>query len=250
MKIDQVINEIKNKPITFVVYQTNESVILIDNSYNALYKEKVIKALNEYHKENPIIPDGLETNEITGKLGLSKLKNGKAYLDLLLSEMERDGLIEKNKNTWIIKGYKATIDQKTREEIQWLEKEILQYDLQKPVLSEIEERSIIQKISKHNFKMYLSFLIREGKVYFFKNEIIHIDFVNKFRPVLLNELLDKESGIEINEFKNKINATKRFCALLIEIFEAEKLISVDRTKLSTRIFITKAGEKKVNESIS
>jgi len=135
-------------------------------------------------------------------------------------------------------------------EIQWLEKEILQYDLQKPVLSEIEERSIIQKISKHNFKMYLSFLIREGKVYFFKNEIIHTDIVNKFRPVLLNELRNKENGIEINEFKNKINATKKFCILLVEIFEAEKIISKKGLEINTIIYITKAGEKKLNESIS
>jgi len=250
IKADQIIAEIKNNPITFLVYQSNDSTILIDSNYNSLYKEKVIKILNEYHAEYPILPDGLETNEIIGKLGLSKFKHGKLYLEMLISEMEQGNLIEKNKNTWIIKGYKATIDQKTSEELQWMENEILQYDIQKPVLSEIEERSIIQKISKHNFKMYLYFLIREGKVYFFKNEIIHTDLVNKFRPLLLKELINKENGIEINEFKTKINATKRFCALLVEIFETEKIISVKGVDSSARIFITKTGEKKLNESIS
>ena len=250
LKVDEVISEIKNKEASFVTYQTNDSVILIDNAYSALYKDKIVKALNEYHKENPIIPDGLETNEIIGKLGLSKLKYGKAFLELLLTEMEKEGLIEKNKNTWIIKGYKATLDSKTVEGLQWLEKEILQYDLQKPVMSEIEEHSIIQKISKHNLKLYLSYLIREGKVYIFKNEIVHMTIVNKFRPVLLKELIGKENGIEINEFKEKINGTKKFCALLVEIFEAEKIVSVSGSGIETRIFITKAGEKKINESLS
>jgi selenocysteine-specific elongation factor len=250
IKVDEVLSEIKNKEASFVILQINDSLILIDNDYNTLYKEKVINVLNEYHKENYIIPSGLETNEIIGKLGLSKLKSGKAFLDLLLTEMEREGLIEKNTNTWIIKNHKATLDAKTLEGLTWLENEILQYDLQKPVMSEIEEHSIIQKISKHDLKLYLSYLIREGKVYIFRNEIVHMTIVNKFRTIWLRELINKEGGIVLNELKEKINGTKKFCALLVEIFEAEKIISVNDLRYETRIFITKAGEKKLNESLS
>jgi len=250
LNTDQVIAEIKNKPISFLVYNSNESLMLIDNSNNTIFKEKILKILAEYHKEFPIFPDGLETNEIIGKLGLSKIKLGKTYLDLLLSEMEKEGSIEKNKNSWIIKGHLAKLDKKTMEELNWLENEILKYDIQKPVMSEIEEHSVAQKISKHNLKMYFSYLIRENKIYFFDNEIIHAQIVNKFRPLLLKELINKENGIEINDFKNKINATKKFCALLMQIYEAEKIILTKGEGINTQIFITKAGEKKLNESIS
>ena len=247
---EQVIFEIQNKPFSFKVYNLNESLILIDSNYNNAFKEKIIKALKEYHKENPIFPDGLEPNEIIGKLGLSKIKLGKTFLELLLSEMEKEGSIEKNKNTWIIKGHQALLDNKVKEEINWLENEILKYELQKPVMSEIEEKSVIQKISKHDLKMYLSYLIREGKIYFYNNEIIHSSFVNKFRTLLLKELVNKENGIEVNEFKTKMNATKRFCLLLVDIFEAEKIISKKGLEINTIINITKAGEKKLNESLS
>ncbi len=250
MITEQVIFEIQNKPFSFKVYNSNESLILIDSNYNNAFKEKIIKALKEYHKENPIFPDGLEPNEIIGKLGLSKIKLGKTFLELLLSEMEKEGSIEKNKNTWIIKGHQALLDNKVKEEINWLENEILKYELQKPVMSEIEEKSVIQKISKHDLKMYLSYLIREGKIYFYNNEIIHSSFVNKFRTLLLKELVNKENGIEVNEFKTKMNATKRFCLLLVDIFEAEKIISKKGLEINTIINITKAGEKKLNESLS
>jgi selenocysteine-specific elongation factor len=248
LNIDQVINEIKNKPITFLVYRSGESMFLVDNNNNISFKDKIIKILSDYHREFPIFPDGMETNEMIGKLGLSKIKNVKDYLYLLLSEMEKEGLLEKNKNTWIQKGHQALMDRKTQEELKWLEDKILQYDLQKPVLSEIEGQSILQKISKHNLKMYFSYLIREGKIYFFENEFIHSQLVNKFRPILLKEISGKENGIVMEYFKTKINATKRFCALLVQLFEAEKIISTKGFGIDTQIFITKEGEKKLNES--
>jgi hypothetical protein len=80
------------------------------------------------------------------------------------------------------------------------------------------------------------------KIQFFQNDIIHSDLVNKFRTALLDELKGNESGIEINEFKEKINATKYLCAMLVKIYETEKIITTQGSGIETKIYITQTGK--------
>ncbi len=228
---------------SFYIYHSTDSEILIDKNYNEAYKSKIIKILEDYHKEFPLLADGYEANELAGKLGFSKIKIGKIYLNLILNEIENNGQIEKNKNTWIIKGHKPLFDAKSKEELDWLENEILNYGLVKPVLSEIEEKAIPLKIQKNKLKMYLTCLSREGKIYFWQNEFIHTEIVNKYRNILLQELTKKEGILDINEFKTLINATKRFVAVLAGIFENEKIITIQGLEIAQKIAITELGKK-------
>ncbi len=226
----------------FLFYKTTEAEILIDNNFDEAYKTKVIKILQDYHKEFPLLADGYEANEIIGKMGFAKVKIGRTYLNVILNELENGGQVEKYKNTWIIKGHKPVIDAKTKEEIDWLEKEILNYDLVKPVLSELEEKAILLKVQKNKLKMYLTCLSREGKINFWQNEFIHIDIVNKFRKILLEELVKKDGVIDINEFKTKINATKRFVAVLMGMYENEKIITIQGADTTQKVVITESGK--------
>lgn len=226
----------------FLFYKTPEAQILIDNNFDAAYKTKIIKILQDYHQEFPLLADGYEANEIIGKMGFTKIKVGRSYLNMILNEIEKSGQIEKFKNTWIIKGHKPVIDAKTKEEIDWLEKEVLNYDLVKPVLSELEEKAILLKIQKNKLKMYLTCLSREGKIYFWQNEFIHVDIVNKFRNILLDELVKKEGVVDMNEFKTKINATKRFVAVLMGMYENEKIITIQGTDTVQKVAITELGK--------
>jgi len=234
----------------FCIYRSAEGDILINFNYEKVLKNKVVKILQEYHNKFPIFHHGLETNEVIGKLGLSKIKAGKPYLDFLLAKMKSEKLIDAFRNTWIIAGHKAVMDKQTREEIQWLENEILRYDTGKPVLSEIEELAASKNITKQKIKMYLSNLVSEGKVRFFQNDFIHTSVLDHFRLQLLKELSTKETGLEIEEFKEIIGGTKRFRALLADIYEAEKIIAVQRgADVETRIMITQNGKKLLHESL-
>jgi len=242
LNTDQLKAAITDPNKNFLVYQIDDKEILIDKGFNDTFKNKILKILQEYHQEFPLFENGFEVGELTGKLALAKIKHGKSYLNLLLKKMESEGLIENFKNTWIIKGHKPSISDQVLNEINWLEKEILQYGIQKVIIPEIEERCAAQKISKHQLKMYLSYLNRMGKIQFFQNDLIHSDLVNKFRTVLLGQLKGKEAGIEINEFKEKLNATKYLCAMLVKIYETEKIITTQGSGIETKIFITQTGK--------
>ena len=126
MNADNLKNEINNNKNNFSIYKSGEIAFIIDNDFNTTFIQKTTKILSDYHHEYPLFPGGYDTNELAGKLNLSKNKNDKIYFSLLLQEMEQNNVIEKHKNTWIIKGHRPLIDERSREEIVWLENTLLE----------------------------------------------------------------------------------------------------------------------------
>lgn len=250
--VDEVKNEINKGRCNFGVYKSTESVILISAVNDNLFQEKLLNILKEHHEKNKIFPNGLDVNEISGKVGFSKLKTEKLYIELLLQKMLSTNLVEKYKNTWIIAGHKPIIDNQLKKEIDWLENEIRRYETEKPVLTEIEEKAINNKIQKNKLKMYLSYLASIDKIQLFQNDFVHSSIINKFRIDLLKKLAIKNEGLDFNEFKEIIGGTKKFRALLTDMFENEKIITVQRGAGvdTTKFFITQTGKKRISEHLS
>jgi hypothetical protein len=71
--------------------------------------------------------------------------------------LQTAGELDTANNTWIIKGHKPNYDKKSLEEIEWLEKEILNYGENKPVLSELEEKGSNRNIPKHKIQILPDF---------------------------------------------------------------------------------------------
>jgi selenocysteine-specific elongation factor len=244
IKRDELLTEINENKSQFEVYENLGNNIFISKKFDNAFSAKVLKSLEEHHTKNIILDEGLESDEIIGKLGLSKIKSGKQYLELLLHKMKNCGLIDNFNKTWIIKGHQAQIDSKTESEINWLEDAILSCSEEKPVLFEIEENALQRGISKVKCKSYLSYLVGKGKVKNFENEIIHISILNNCKVKLLSQLVNKSSGIDIPEYKEVIPGTKKFRGLLSDIFETEKLIEfIKDSNHESRILITQKGKE-------
>ncbi len=250
--VDEIKNEINKGRCNFGVYKSTESVILISAGNDNSFQEKLLNILKEHHEKNKIFPNGLDVNEITGKVGFSKLKTEKLYIELLLQKMLSANLVEKYKNTWIIAGHKPVLDNQTKKEIDWLENEIKRYETEKPILTEIEEKAINNKIQKNKLKMYLSYLASVDKIQIFQNDFVHSSIINKFRINLLKKLSAKNEGLDFNEFKEIVVGTKKFRAILTDMFENEKIITVQRGAGvdTTKFFITQTGKKRISEHLS
>lgn len=243
----EAINEAVSKQNnSFTYYKSAVSDILIDSQYDAAIIEKIVKILSAYHKENPLLSDGLKTIEINGKIGFAKIKHGKIYVDLLLHKMKDENKVDFHQNTWIIKGHKAIIDNKTQEEIDWLENLIKDYQTEKPVMTDIEAQGAQLKIPPPKIKKYLSYLSKEGKVRFSQNDFIHNDVVNTYRPVLLEKLRQLPDGMDIETYKTLIGGSKRFRALLADILKSEKIIDIIYgSDIETKLMLTEAGKKTI-----
>ncbi|MGE0089892.1 MAG: selenocysteine-specific translation elongation factor [Bacteroidales bacterium] len=250
--VDDIKNEVNTGSCNFGVYKTTESIILISTTHDHAFQEKLLNILKEHHEKNKIFPNGLDVNEITGKVGFSKLKTERLYIELLLQKMLSANLVEKYKNTWIIAGHKPVLDNQTKKEIDWIENEIKRYETEKPVLTEIEEKAVNNKIQKNKIKMYLSYLASVDKIQFFQNDFVHTSILNRLRIDLLKKLSTRIDGFTFDEFKDTIGGTKKFRAMLTDMFENEKIIMVQRGAGvdTTKFFITQTGKKLIGKHLS
>jgi hypothetical protein len=68
----------------------------------------------------------------------------------------------------------------------------------------------------------------------------------------LKKLNTKSEGFDINEFKETMGGSKRFRALLADIYESEKIITIQRGAGidTTKFLITQTGKKRISEHIS
>jgi selenocysteine-specific elongation factor len=250
LKTEEIAAEIENSEPDFKFYKSGVASILVSGQYDNSFRDKILKILAEHHTKNPLSAEGLELTELAGKLGLNKTTTGKSYLDLLLKQLHAEKMLDRNGNTWIINGHKPNFDKNSLEEIDWLEKEILNYGENKPVLAEIETKAANRNIPMHKIKSYLTYLAGNGKIQFFKSEFIHTDILKKYRELVLSRLAENENGVEIMTFKESLG-TKRLRALLIQILESERLIRMEAgAGIETSLFITDAGKKFITQNQS
>lgn len=228
---------LRRKEPGFKIWHLNDTAILINEQCHKMFATKVIELIQEYHNNNPLFAEGLNYNELAGKLGLPKSTIVKNYLLVLLTTLKNEKKIEELNNTFILQGHQPKFDQQSLAEITWLEKEILAYADNKPVLADIEIKAESQRIQKHKIKTYLSWLAANGKLKFFKSDFIHIENLHHYRNLLIDYLKDKENGITISELKEIITGTKKFRTLLIEILESEKRIRLNHDAEETIISI-------------
>jgi selenocysteine-specific elongation factor len=243
IKAEDLKAELNCFPDKVCFLESPEVSFLVDKNFFKQYKESVLAILREHHKQYYVFSDGLDLQELAGKLNLAKTKQDKAFVSLLLNAMVSEKLLERKGSTWIISGHKENLDAVTAGHIQWLEDLIRDYDVQKPVITEIEEKALQRRIQKSELKMFLSYLVKKGKVLYVQADFMHSDIVKKYRLTLLNLLEGKADGIEINVFKDAISASKRLCAMLVSVYEGEKIVTTAGSGIETRIYLTPAGKK-------
>lgn len=243
MTAGELLAEVEAQTWHLPLFRADNGIFMMDPHFHQQYCDRVLAILKEHHRQYPVFADGLDLQEMAGKLDLAKNKQEKAFVALLLNGMEAEAQLEKKGNTWILHGHRAHIDEVMAGHLQWLGNAIRDYDVQKPVISELEEKALARKLSKHEFRMLMSYLVKTKKIVYFQQDFMHIDIVNKYRMVLLKLVAEKPEGIEINVFKEAIQASKRLCAMLAGVYEAEKIIRSSGSGVETNLFITEEGKK-------
>ncbi|MFO7722824.1 MAG: selenocysteine-specific translation elongation factor [Bacteroidales bacterium] len=224
----------------FLVYESPQTTLFVNAHCDSRQRSTLMKALKGHHEKNPMFAGGMQTTELTGKTGLAKHPQGKAYVGCLLAALESKGKTDKHGDTWILHGHIPQVDPKTMAEIDWLEQEILNYGDNKPSLPELEERASLKRITRGQVKTYLTWLSEKGKISYCQSDFIHTTLLSKYRSHLLEKLSVSEQGIDIQEFKELIPGSKKFRAMLVDFLEAEQSIRlVSGEGIETRLFINK-----------
>jgi hypothetical protein len=128
-------------------------------------------------------------------------------------------------------------------QLQWLESIYKNAGHDVPVETLISEKALLMKISRDKLKMMQKYLVRQGKLAFFASEYIHSSILDKCRFILLNELKNKENGINEKEFRLLIDGTKRFVQLILGILIEEEVV----WKRTFFILITDKGKQLIEK---
>ena len=228
---------------SILMFESDGKTILMTRESHEQYTLKVIEEIAQWHIKNPILEEGLELPEFYGKLGFSKNETGKIYIEKLIEILHLEGKVKKVGTSWALTNHVANIDQRTQEQLFWLEQTIAKYGMENPLISEIEEKALSNKIQKDRLKMMLKYLGRHKKIIFFEGDCLHHSIVDKCRSILLNDLKGKEKGINEKDFRLLIEGTKKIVQTLIGIFLEEGIIS----KRSFFIDITEKGKEIINK---
>jgi len=225
-------------------FSKDGQMVLVLKAVNEKFIEEIINEIAAFHEKNSIIMQGIEEIEFYGKFGFSKNKAGKIYLGFLLRNMEDAQQIKMYQNTWILPDYKVNVDDQTKENIQWLEKMILDYQLQKPSFSELKKAAHERRISMDKLKLYISYLTHKGLLFHHKDEFLHTQVLNRLRKEVLQFLDADDEGFYLAEVREATGLTKKLAPLMMSILEEEGLITtIDHNKNSFNSKITEKGKQ-------
>jgi len=220
------------------IFDADGQSILLTPALDEGYQKQVLSELESYHSRYPILEDGLETNEFTGKFGFGKNEAGKLYLNILMDRIHGEGLIRKSGNSWVLADHRVEIDSKTQAELKWVESLFKNAGMDVPNTKEIEEKIHERRITKDRYKMLLKHLSLEGNLVFHDGLFFHNQLVDEVQNRLLNKIAAKEDGINEKEFRELVGGTRKFIQVMLSLFINQGII----VKPTFYILITEKGK--------
>ena len=216
--------------------------IVINNDFHRKYCNQIIEILQLHHKKNYLLEEGLALKDFHGKIDIREKELAKLYMEALIDQMLKDGLLKERGQSIALKSHKIKLDKKSQEQLNWLENEINNFGRNTPLLSEIEKLALSKNISKDQLKMRLVYLVKIGKLYFSEGEYIHVDHVEEVKQILLSEIIKRGQGINEKDFRLLIDGSKNFVKVITRIFLSLGYVSQD----SFYINITEVGKKHIS----
>ncbi|MFO8130081.1 MAG: selenocysteine-specific translation elongation factor [Bacteroidales bacterium] len=233
----------KGLPEEVRIYAGREGKLLIHKSPDGRYRKIIVHALEAWHKKYPVFPQGMDTGELAGKMGFAGGTSGRQYTEALLEQLHSEGRVRKEGNTWALKEHRPVIDQKTQDDLQWLEQEIRSCGLEMPALKDLEIIARERNIHGEALKMMLVYLAWEGKIHFRGKEILHAPIIEESRKRLLKALLGRPRGINEKEFRELVGGTKRSVQLLLNLFLEEGIVR----KETFYVYVTEKGREQAGD---
>lgn len=224
------------------IIDSESGQILVRTDLDSKYRKLVTDELGLYHQKNPILEEGLETKELYGKFQFNKNEAGKLYLEDLMQRIHEEGTIKKVGKSWSLAQHKIVIDKKTQEELNWLEELHKGTGMDLPVANKMDALIHERRINKDRLKMLQKYLAYNGLLVFHEGTYLHQENADKAIGKLLNNIANKEGGINEKEFRELIGGTRKFVQVIIGILISRGYI----TKPSFYILITPKGKKSLN----
>ena len=240
---DEIIDACKIDSSDVSLFSLSENTVLIRKDRDDTYIDFIMKTLEDFHLNNPILDQGLETGNFIGKLKFGNNEAGKIYLEERLNILTDQGKLKKVDNTWVLASHKPQINKKTQTQLNWVLQYYADFGMDKPLMADMEKAAHEQGINKDRLKMMHLYLGQKKELIFHEGECIHRSVFEKCKHILLEKIYHKSDGINEKEYRELVNCTKKLVKFMLAKLLADGLIEMP----SFYILITEKGKKEIEK---
>lgn len=233
---NDIIESISNSG-NLIQLSLDKEIAVVKSENHFFYKEEIVKELEMYHAKYYLLSEGINSNYFTGKFKFSKNPLAKKFIESLFLEMKANGQVKRRGTTWALSSHTVNISGSLKIKLDWLLKKYSDYQLQLPVIKDIEAESIENKISKEEFRMFLKYFVDNKQLIKFQDNFIYSGIYEKVKEKTLQELKNNGGSLYISEFRSINQCTKKIVHVLVGLMEEEKLITVEAEENMSKIIL-------------
>ncbi|MFW6294171.1 MAG: selenocysteine-specific translation elongation factor [Halanaerobium sp.] len=223
--LDTVLEMLSNKEIIIKLSSGNESSWIHQETFNNL-KEEILQKLNDYHQKHHL-EKGIKKGELRTQLGF---RLNKRELDRVIEIMLQENLVKENDNRISLVDFKVILNDKEKEIREKIIKEYKKNLFAPASSSEITAQ--FENIEKA--EAVFNYLLSEGEIIRLKEDIYLYKTALEKAKEKLKKYFEENETIELAEFRDLLNSTRKYALPILEKFDRDKITSRDGDKRKLR----------------
>lgn len=205
-----------------------DSIMVGDHQYqyvpHAVYQEiktRCIRAIEAYHRENPMAEEGRTVEDLYGQTGLKNGHDDMLFLRQLLDALSKSGILKPVKNTWALATHAVHVSKEFQAQIRFIEEFLKKSGMKIPLMGDFEAAAAKAGMDRSSFKQATRYLTNKSLIVGLEGSYIHGDIVARCRRALLDKLVAVPEGITVAQFRDMVEGNRKTCVPLLELFDAE-----------------------------
>jgi len=207
----------------------DEKIICLKKGNNSLWihrdklkevENQIIDSITSYHQNNHL-EAGISKEELRSKI---KFNFDNQEFNKIIKVLVAKDLIKENENAVALFDFIITLTEAEKELKNKIIDEFISDLYSPPALSELKDKLNISNQREEKFNSIISYLIREQIIIRLNYEIlIHSDALAGSKK-LLEDYLNKNDKIELGEFRDLIESSRKYALALLKKFEKDRFI--------------------------
>jgi len=213
-----------NLPEDVCLFQLEGRTYLAPSDQIVRLKNRVVKNIGNYHKQNPLDDGGRTFEELMSVFGVNRDDTQEAVLKFLLKKLVEDNILKKNGFTFTLYAHNIMLNDEDKKQLNFVEAFHKKCELNTPLSSELIPAAFKFGISENKLYQILSLLTKQNKLYNIDGNYIYKSIIDSCRKSLIDYLSNHGEGITVAGFRDLINGNRKICLLLFAQFDKEGII--------------------------
>jgi selenocysteine-specific elongation factor len=184
-------------------------------------KNRIIRVLENYHKQNSLDEDGKSFEELMGIFGIARNPASEGVMKSLLKEMIKTNILRTSNATWKLFSHNVLLSEEDKMQIKFVEDFHKKHQMNTPLMSELIPQANNIGIFNSKLEQILRLLVNRKILYNIDGNYIHSKVVDKCRKSLVDFLNARQDGITVAQFRDLVNGNRKICLLLLVQFDRE-----------------------------